>query len=451
MRGDRESLLRTARLLAAQGDDEAAKQTYIAVLREAPTDPEALIELAVLAQASGHMSAARTAYAQAVRHHPGNAVAHTGLGNIVYDDGALPDARRHFEAALAVDPARHEAHQGLARVLTDLGESEAAGPHWRMGFEGHAVAPQRYRGTGPGVPLLLLVSARGGNIRTSVWIDDRRFAVTAIHADFFDPAAPLPAHAIIVNAIGDADLAALALERTSGIVARSDAPIINHPAAVRLTGREATARRLADVPGLVVPRVQMVRRGGSAPDMPFPLLLRAPGFHTGQYFERVEAPDGFRTAAAAMPGAEVLAIEYLDARGGDGMARKYRAMFIDGALYPLHLAISTDWKVHYFTAAMATNPAYREEERRFLADMPSVIGDKAMRALASVQAALGLEYAGIDFGLTPDGSVLLFEANAPMVILRPAPDPMWDYRRPAIQAALDAASGMLACRVAAHN
>ena len=56
----------------------------------------------------------------------------------------------------------------------------------------------------------------------------------------------------------------------------------------------------------------------------------------------------------------------------DGMARKYRVMFIGGVAYPLHLAISADWKVHYFTAAMAADPAFRAEERRFLDDMPAV-------------------------------------------------------------------------------
>jgi hypothetical protein len=145
-----------------------------------------------------------------------------------------------------------------------------------------------------------------------------------------------------------------------------------------------------------------------------------------------------------------LAIEYLDARGLDGMARKYRVMFIDGALYPLHLAISPDWKVHYFTAAMAAEPAHRAEEQRFLDDMRAVLGPIAMAALGQIQATLGLDYAGVDFGLAQNGSLLLFEANATMVINPPDADPMWDYRRPAIAAALVAARRMVA-RLAASE
>ena len=129
------------------------------------------------------------------------------------------------------------------------------------------------------------------------------------------------------------------------------------------------------------------------------------------------------------------------------MARKYRAMFIDGALYPWHLAIAPDWKVHYFTAAMAANPAHREEERRFLDDMPGVLGSRAVLALGAIGKTLGLDYAGIDFALTQDGSVLVFEANATMVIGPPGPEPIWDYRRRAAADALAAAGNLLSRQV----
>ena len=76
------------------------------------------------------------------------------------------------------------------------------------GFTGRAKVTQPYRGTGRGVPIVLLVSARGGNIPTRLWIDDRRFTIHAIYADYYDPALPLPPHDLIMNAIGDADLCA---------------------------------------------------------------------------------------------------------------------------------------------------------------------------------------------------------------------------------------------------
>jgi len=109
----------------------------------------------------------------------------------------------------------------------------------------------------------------------------------------------------------------------------------------------------------------------------------------------------------------------------------------------LHLAISTDWKVHYFSSAMAQSPSFREEERRFLEDMPTALGAAAMAALKQICSTLELEYAGIDFAVASDGSILLFEANATMVVFPPSREAMWDYRRRAIDNVLEAAVGML--------
>ncbi len=191
---------------------------------------------------------------------------------------------------------------------------------------------------------------------------------------------------------------------------------------------------------MIAPRTVPLSRAG---ELGFPLLLRARGYHTGQHFVRVETADALAAAAAGLPKGEPLAIQYVDARGADGMARKYRVMFTGGVAYPLHLAISADWKVHYFTAAMAGDAALRAEEKRFLDDMPGVLGARAMAALAAIQAALGLDYAGIDFAVAPDGRVILFEANATMAIIPVDADPMWDYRRAAVGAALAAARRLL--------
>jgi hypothetical protein len=107
-------------------------------------------------------------------------------------------------------------------------------------------------------------------------------------------------------------------------------------------------------------------------------------------------------------------------------------MMIGGRLYPLHLAISSHWKIHYVTANMAESPEHRAEEASFLDDMPAVLGSRAMEALASIQEVLGLDYAGIDFSLNANGDVLLFEANATMIVLPPPCDSRWDYRRAAV-------------------
>jgi hypothetical protein len=441
-----EALLRTARSFAAQHKSDEAFAAYLSLLRQIPNHLAALHELGCLAHLDGFRSAARTVYEQLIHHWPEDTIGRVNLGNILYEDGDLDGAQTQFRAALTTDAALTDAHRGLGRIAFDQGDSERAGWHWRQSFPGQAVTTQLYRGQGQGVPLLLLVSAKGGNIPTKHILDDRTFAVTVLYAEYYRPDLPLPPHTLIFNAIGDVELCPEALVAAGTIATRSGKPVINDPARVRETGRADNAARLCALPGVRTPRIKCLTRAAlaAATDLAFPLLLRAPGFHTGQHFLRVESRDGLPAALAELPGDAILAIEYLDARGPDGLARKYRVMCIGGQFYPLHLAISAHWKVHYYTADMLASPVHRAEEQRFLEDMPAVLGPRAMAALEQVAIALDLDYAGMDFALTADGTVLLFEANATMLIHPPAPDAIWDYRREPATRALAAARTLLA-------
>jgi glutathione synthase/RimK-type ligase-like ATP-grasp enzyme len=69
-----------------------------------------------------------------------------------------------------------------------------------------------------------------------------------------------------------------------------------------------------------------------------------------------------------------------------------------------------------------------------------------LAALQEIAASLQLDYGGIDFALAADGSVLLFEANATMVINLPDSNRIWDYRRAPIARALDAARRLVLAR-----
>jgi len=357
-----------------------------------------------------------------------------------------------------------------------------------------------YRGDGPPVSLLLLISSLGGNIPTRHLLDDRVFRTFVVTPEFFDSNAPLPLHQVVFNAIGDADLAASSLDAAESLLARTPAPVINRPAAVLSTGRAAHSR-LSNLDGVIAPLTVTLPRevllsSDAAPVLArhgfvFPLLVRSPGFHTGRHFLRVENFESLAGAVAELPGKEIMVIEFLDARSAagnvdarsaagnvdargaagnvdargaagnvdargaagnvdarraDGKARKYRVMMIDGQLYPLHVAISSDWKIHYFTAEMAENAAHRAEDAEFLENMAAVLGVRAMEALTRIQAVLDLDYAGIDFGLSANGDILLFEANATMVVNPPEPDQRWAYRRPAVDRIFAAVRKMILSR-----
>ena len=65
---------------------------------------------------------------------------------------------------------------------------------------------------------------------------------------------------------------------------------------------------------------------------------------------------------------------------------------------------------------------HRAEEAEFLANMPGFLGSTAMAALRQVHSIVGLDYGGIDFGINAHGEILLFEANATMVVEQPDED-----------------------------
>jgi len=440
-------------LLGALDRRQDAQQAFVDILRRAPENFSALNEFGTLLTDMGAIGAACRVYSEAIAHHPANPIGRVNLANLLLRANRLAEAREHYEAVLRIDPEHAPAHQGLGAVLSDRGDRAGARYHFQKGFRGHAVSSLPYRGAGPPVALLQLVSSGGGNIPTASFLDDRIFLTSVIVTDYLDPSTPLPPHQLIFNAIGDADLCEPALEAAARLIARTSAPVINDPCTVMKTGRISISRRLRAVPGVVTPQTIAIARdilagpNGAASiakhGFAFPLLLRSPGYHTGRNFVLVEQAAGLSAAAASLPGNDLLVIQYLDARGKDGNARKYRVMLVGGRIYPLHLAISANWKVHYFTSDMADKPDHRLEEADFLRDMAATLGHKAMAALEGIRDALGLDYAGIDFGLSPDGDLLLFEANATMVIVPPGPDERWAYRRTAISAILDAVVAMI--------
>ena len=429
-------------LLNEMGRDLESRDAYLEVLAREPSHRLALNNLGTLLHATGYRTAARTVYSEAVSHHPEDPVSHVNLGNVLLESSEYPAAREHFETALRFDPGHPEAHQGMAYALAELGDEGGAQWHRQKGFQDRPVLALPYRGLGPPVSLLLLVSSVGGNIPTRNLLDNRVFQTSVVVPEFCDLKVPLPPHQVVFNAIGDADLCAPALAAAQSVVALSSAPVINLPSAVAATGRTGQAR-LSRLPGVVIPlTVTLPRELLSSPEAAatvarlgfrFPLLVRTPGFHTGRHFLRVETPEGLADAVAELPGRELTAIEFLNARGADGKVRKYRVMMIDGQLYPLHVAVSSHWKIHYFTAEMAEQADHRAEDAEFLENMPGVLGPRAMQALAHIQTVLGLDYAGIDFGLSSRGDLLFFEANATMVVNPPDPDERWAYRRPAVE------------------
>jgi tetratricopeptide repeat protein len=436
-----------------QGAYEAAKADYLELLRRRPTDFGVLNDFGNLVLKAGYKDAARSLFGEAVRHHPDNPMGRVNLATLLFLLDEHDEARTHFEAALRADPHHIHAHRGMGNLLAEIGDAAGARAHRERGFKNNFLTTLPYRGERPPIRVLLLVSAAGGNTPTASLLDEQVFQTTVLVSEYYDARVALPAHDVVFNSIGDADICAEGLEAACAALHRTSRPVINHPLAVGKTGRAANAERLRNLPNVITPRMATVPRRAlvgldaaavvAAHGFIFPLLLRVPGFHTGRYFVRVESSENLAAAASELPGDDVWLIEQLDARDGEGMFRKIRVMIVDRKLYPLHLALSRDWKVHYFRADMAESADNRSHDGAFLDDMAGFIGPRGMTALERINAALDLDYGGIDFAVNPAGDILFFEGNATMVMAPLGSDEKWAYRRPAFDNVFAAIRAML--------
>lgn len=345
--------------------------------------------------------------------------------------------------AIAIEPRFSNAHRLYAELLLQSGDVAGALRELEASMTPVTGITTNFAIDAPPVRVLQLgAAAPGGMTNTDAILHAAACEVTTVLVEYCD-GDNLPPHDIIVNAIADPDAQSVALDIAQWLVQKSHARVINHPARVRATGRVENARRLAAIDGVGAPRAASwkpasasLKAALAAHAMSLPAIARAKGLHNGQHMVLLRSLED-EALARDIPGEELILSEFADARGRDGRYRKYRAMFVGDVVLPAHLAISNNWKVHYFSAQMGD--AERIEEAAYLDNMEGVLGERAVKQLHAIRATLGLEYAGIDFGLDGNGNVIPFEANAAMTIFVPPPGPHTDYRREAALRIFDAA------------
>uniref|UniRef100_E6PGL1 ATP-grasp domain-containing protein n=1 Tax=mine drainage metagenome TaxID=410659 RepID=E6PGL1_9ZZZZ len=330
-----------------------------------------------------------------------------------------------YESALEIDPFELQIHLGLAQAYQRIGDDDAADRHRRNAVKLAPIRLLPFRGTSAPIRVLALLASANANVDLEPLLPNDIFAITLAHVDAMPADAELPKHDVIFNAIGDADAAGNALAIAEKIIARSDAPLVNHPIAVLKTRRDRNAARLRGRPALRVPRIVRCERERlrgaqasaslSAAGIFYPLLVRAPGFHNGRFFRYVRDATDLKAALAELPGDELYLMEFIDTRDKRGYYLKYRALFIGDKILPVHAALSTDWKVHYDSADLTTSTLGRTLDREFRHHPRERIGERAYAALEALQDELGLQYGGADFGTDEGGNLVLFEANATML------------------------------------
>jgi tetratricopeptide (TPR) repeat protein len=390
---------------------------------------------------------------EAISLEPTLKEAHASLGSLYLLTGQKAEAEQYSWLALAIDPAMVVPHQNLAALLDERGETAAAREHRDAAYTRQNVfvdvAPRPRR------RVLILSTAESGNVPFRYLLPRERYTRInwVIEYAGADQAASLPPYDLVFNAVGDPDLAGPTEAPTARFLETCDVPVFNDPASVRRTARNMIPDLLSGIADVTAPRTlrvssdvvaggglgAAVARGGFMA----PVLIRPIGSHGGQGLIRVDDAGAIGEAHLS-PGRDAYVTAFRDYRSADGAWRKYRMIFVDRRPYPYHLAISDNWMVHHGTADMTKRPDRMAEELRFLEDPESAIGARALAAIAAVGQRLDLDYAGADFAVLPDGSVLVFEANANMLVHPEEADSPLAPKNPHVRRILDAFETMIA-------
>lgn len=239
----------------------------------------------------------------------------------------------------------------------------------------------------------------------------------------------LPDHDVAFFAVSESDPASLG--RLRSLFATWPRPALNDPARIACLSRENVAAGLSRIPGLCSPAAHTAVRAELGQGLPaYPALIRPKGSHAGQALAKLDNHAGLDAYLAGNAAERFTVTEFVDYRSPDGQYRKYRIACIEGIPYLCHMAVSEHWMVHYLSAGMLESPEKRAEEARAMARFDAGIAARHRHAFAELSAWMGLDYYQIDCAETPDGRLLVFEADVAAIVHAMDPPDLFPYKPP---------------------
>jgi len=260
----------------------------------------------------------------------------------------------------------------------------------------------------------------------------------------------LPDHDVAFFAVGEGDSAAW--HRLDALHRSWPRPALNRPGRIAQLSRDSVARGLADVCSICSPPSVRVSRTGlmahcaghpSQLEAEGPMIIRPVNSHAGRELERFDTRADLAAYLNRVSGTDFFVTRFVDYCGRDGMFRKYRIAFIDGAPFLCHMAVSPYWMVHYLNAGMNEHAARRAEEAQAMADFDHGFAQRHQAAFAALNRWMDLDYFQIDCAETEDGRLLVFEVDvAAIVHLMESPE-LFAYKVPTMRRMFAAFETML--------
>ena len=275
-------------------------------------------------------------------------------------------------------------------------------------------------------------------------------------------ALPIPEHDVLVVGMGESEADRELLETLKQDLAAWPKPVINAPQNIPNTGRDTASKILQNVPGLLIPPTLRASRQAlqaiatrvkRIPELfdscDFPIILRPVGSQGGVDLDKIDGPEILAGYLSRVDEPEFFLSRFIDYSGMDGLFRKMRIALIDGVPFVCHMAVSSNWMVHYVNAGMYEDASKREEEASFMAHFDDFI-QRHRLALDAIFERTRLDYLCIDCAETRNGQMLIFEVDHVMVVHAMDPEDQFPYKQRHMQKLKDAFRAFLLSQAANH-
>jgi tetratricopeptide (TPR) repeat protein len=431
------------------GHTQDAIPLYLQAIKLDPSHWTARTNLAQALMATGQMVVAKAVLNELAEERPNDAPVQHQLGKASFELNEVDAALEHFNQAVALNPRDAESRYWIGGIRQQQGDAAAAQAAYAAAAQIQPLIRKRAIKSPADFRVLALYAPFGGNTPTEYLFKDVSYDTDTLA--LFDSGKPdmsaLGSFDLVVNLISDADQSEAVLPLAASLAAQAGKPVINDPAKISRTTRDAITELLSEIPGCRIPDIlrlpadkdiaAAVREAELL--FSFPLLVRPAGTHGGDDFEK--CADG--TALAEFLGprhGDHYLIQYIDYASADGHFRKYRFIFVGEKVMPYHLCIGNDWKVHHVSTDMANQPWMQQEEAAFLAN-PGAVSQAHYQTLNAIRERIGLDYFGIDCALDREGNLVVFEVNASMLVHARNED--FPYKDAYVRAIKDAFDAML--------
>jgi hypothetical protein len=265
---------------------------------------------------------------------------------------------------------------------------------------------------------------------------------------------------VALFALSEADPVLLA--RLLALFAAWPRPALNDPKFLPAMARDVLPRSLADAAGICSPTTVPITRAALAAhlhsahpiegfDTPrglYPCLIRPLRSHAGHGLSLVATPAALAEYLRLSSEMAFFVTAFENYRGPDGQYRKLRVAFVDRRPFLCHMAVSGHWMVHYLNAGMTSSAAKRDEEAQAMAGFDAGFARRHEAAFAALHERLGFDYYSIDCAETPDGRLLIFEADNAAIIHLMDPADLFPYKPPQMRRIFAAIGDLLHRRAA---